>query len=67
MPISNIKQVNEKRYVVKIIHGDLHNTQTVTQRWKVLTTKELTKDLDPRDVLEVYELGKQCTVEVTIR
>lgn len=60
----SINQNNSKRYIVKIID---YGERGLSQQWKVLTIKELTKDLDSRDVLEVYELGKQCTLEVTIR
>lgn len=67
MAITNtIKQSNDRRYVVKIIQTDSNGIPS-TQRWKVLTAKDLTKNLDTRDVLEVYELGRQCTLEVTIR
>jgi hypothetical protein len=67
MAITNtIKQSTDKRYVVKVITSYVDGNPN-TQKWKVVTTKDLTRDLDPRDVVEVYELGKQCTLEVTIR
>ena len=66
--ISNGKDhPTKKRYVVNIITSYVDGKPN-TQKWKVVTGRHIAKgDLNPKDILEVYELGNPYTLEETIR
>ena len=50
-----------KRYIIKV-----SDTFTGSQSWKVVEAHDLLLSVNPHQVLEVYEFGKQCSLKVSI-